>query len=191
MQTRSARGRNHGVPGVDRNGIYGYQLTNDLYMAEVRRPGRRWITAGLTLGGGTPLVMAVGLGFTLAISLLIGRFLPEPLFFLLWFTGVAVSAVPLWYLVAGCVRAGGWRALFVGVGLVVAVAVASYGLGSVTRAAQPEPYRMAGAAWIIFGYVLGLAGVPVLVMGGVALRLQARRRDVRDTGKQGPEDAST
>lgn len=179
-----------GVPGLDRNGIYGYQLTNGLYMAEVRPPRRRWITAGLTLGVGTPLVVAVGLGFTLAISLLIGRFLPEPLFFLLWFTGVGVSAVPFWYLVAGCVGAGGWRALFVGVGLVVAVAVASYGLGSVTRAAQPEPYGMAGAAWIIFGYVLGLAGVLVLVMGGVAMRLQDRSSAGRGTGKPGPEDAS-
>lgn len=178
------------MPGLDRNGIYGYLLYNDLYMADVRPPRRRWITAGLALGSGAPVVVAVGLGFTLAISLLIGRFLPEPLFSLLWSTGVAVSAVPLWYLVAGCVRAGGWRALFVGVGLVVAVAVASYGLGSVTRAAQPEPYRMAGAAWIIFGYVLGLAGVLVLVMGGVAMRLRDHSSDGRDTGRPGPEDAS-
>jgi hypothetical protein len=134
------------------------------------RTGRRWLTAGLVMGGGSLLIAGVGPSVTLAVSLLVGRFLPERLFSLLWLSGAAVSCVLLWFLVRRCVRAGGWRSLLVGVGVMAVVGLACSGLGVLTQSVRPGVNGMAGAGWVVVGYELGLVALLVLAMGFIAMR---------------------
>jgi hypothetical protein len=122
------------------------------------------------LGVGAPFIAGLGLVVTLYASLLVGGFLPQWAFWMLWTGGLIGTCVPLWYLVSRCVNVGAWRTLSLGLGTASVAAIASYALGAVTQAIRPGINGMAGVAWVFLGYLLGFTCLVCLVMGAVAIR---------------------
>jgi hypothetical protein len=122
------------------------------------------------LAAGIPAAVCVGTGVTLALSLLIGRYLPEWAFAALWLAGASATCLLLWLLVARCVAAERWRALLPGIGVAGVAAAACWTLGAVTQAIRPGVNGMSGIGWIIIGYALAAAAIVGLVMGAIAIR---------------------
>jgi hypothetical protein len=148
----------------------------------------RGLVAALALGAGVPFAVFVGLGLTLGASLIIGRFLPEPAFTIMWLLGSVATCVMLWFLVRAVARAGGWRSLAYGLGAAAIIAAASYALGVLTQSVRPGVNGMAGIAWILLGYVLGLSVIVALIMGVVAMRSGAKGAAASTPGEAAETD---
>jgi hypothetical protein len=155
----------------------------------------RWIVAAAALAVGVPVVTVVGAILTSITGAILGlvTFGSPPAWALptMLVAGCLETCVLLWLLVERCVRVGSWRTLVLGLGGVGVFAVASYALGALTQAFAPSPNGMAGLAWIILGYLLGILVIVGFVMGAVAIRVNTARLAVSARDEAGLTSAST
>jgi hypothetical protein len=150
---------------------------------KVATNSRQWVVAAAALAVGVPVVTVIGAILTSITGAIVGllTFGSPPTWTLqaLLVAGCLETCVLLWFLVGRCVRVGGWRTLGVGLGGVGVFAVASYALGTLSQAvAPPSTNGMAGTAWIVLGYLLGVLIVLAFIMGALVIRIDVARSEV-------------
>lgn len=139
----------------------------------------QWLVAAAVLAAGLPLLVVGGFALTVAVSMAIetmrsgtmGMGTSHAAWWSAGFLGICVSH---WFLVRWCVRVGGWRALFLGLGgcgLVVAIAFA---MASLEQSIRPDD-SMAGLGWGLLAFVLTFFVLLAVVMGAVAHHIDFKR----------------
>lgn len=148
-------------------------------MQGLRASRFHWLLAGALLSLGLPALVIAGFGGATAASFSLEYLLHQrrgggtwlPLF---WIAGGLLAMACLWFLVRWTVRAGGVRALSLGLVGAAMYVVAVLMMGELDAAAQPND-SMAGMGWGLLGLSISAYLLLGLAMGLAALWLERRR----------------